>query len=144
VSSLPAALVRAAASVGLIDEVDELDPAAVEQALTVVSGLADEGSPAALAIIDGCAQNFARVAADLANILDLDTIIFGGPNWSLFERRFLAIVPAELNRRVVARAVHQVAVAGTALGDDVGAIGAASLIMSRDFASANSQLLAPA
>jgi predicted NBD/HSP70 family sugar kinase len=139
VTAMPATLVTEAVGCGLLPALDLGDPHAVETALAELCRLADASEPAALAIVERAARGFGRVAGQLANVLDLDSVVFGGPSWRPFERTFLRVVPPIVTALFVGRALHPVQVRGTVLGpDDAGdaaAVGAASLAMSSRFAA---------
>ena len=78
---------------------------------------------------------------DIANLLDLERVVFGGPHWEQLAPVFGDAVRAALDGRFLLRSVHPFEVAGTALGVDVGAIGAASLILDQTFSPNPSVLL---
>ncbi len=70
---------------------------------------------------------------DIANLLDLERVVFGGPHWEQLAPFFGDAVRTALDERFLVRSVHPFEVAGTALGADVGAIGAASLVLDQTF-----------
>jgi predicted NBD/HSP70 family sugar kinase len=132
VALLPSRIVDTALAKGVVaGDVDTDDARAVESALAALSRRADaEGDPVAIGILEDAARGFARVGMQLANLLDLDSIVFGGPQWPAFEATCLRIAPAMVNEHYIARDDHKVEVRGTAIGGHVGAVGAASLAMS--------------
>jgi hypothetical protein len=60
-------------------------------------------------------------------------VVFGGPHWEQLAPFFGGAVRVALAERFLVRSVHPFEVAGTALGADVGAIGAASLVLDQTF-----------
>ncbi|APX34978.1 hypothetical protein BH708_16020 [Brachybacterium sp. P6-10-X1] len=129
-TALPAVLVGEATGRGVLPVVDLGDAGAVENALTELCRLADEHSDSPAAeIIDRTARSFGRVCAQLANLLDLDTIVLGGPQWTALRPSFLRIIPSLVNRNYLGRTSHVVQVRGTSIGEHAGAVGAASLVM---------------
>ncbi|PHP52053.1 hypothetical protein [Actinomyces ruminis] len=60
-------------------------------------------------------------------LLDADMVVFGGPYWKLLEPWY-----APASRRAVqrpsARGPHPVSILSSAIGDNVGAVGAASVV----------------
>ena len=144
VTCTPEAMVREAGA--LVDGPragEEWDTVRIDAAFSKLSDLADAGDPAARAVIDRCAVRIARALAVIANLLDVDRIILGGPFWPRVHRRFLTIVPAELDRMRVARSIHPVSVAGSRVGQEVVAIGAASLVLERGLSPRTQSLLLP-
>lgn len=142
-TAMPASIVGEAVDRGALDQVDLDDPRAVEIALAELGRLAADGRPAAAEILDHVAHSFGRVAGQLANALDLDAIVFGGPQWPTFETSFLRVVPGEVENLFVHRALHGVTVRGTSIGEHVGAVGAASLAMWSTTFDAPRQLFLP-
>lgn len=65
----------------------------------------------------------------LACVLDLDTIVFGGPAWPVLRDVFLEVVPPDLRDLTRLRSVDDVEVRSTTRKDEAAAIGAASLAM---------------
>ena len=94
-------------------------------------------------IIDRAARSFGRVAANLVNTLDLDLVVFGGPYWRHLEEAFLRVVPRMVADLHLFGRVHGVAVRGTALGEDVGPVGAASLVLAASVSARPSHLVLP-
>lgn len=130
ITSAPCHLVSAAVDAGTIPAVDLDDPLAVETALGRLCALADGGEESATAIVERSARALGRIAGKLANVLDLDAVVLGGPNWSALSRTYMRIMPSIAASLLTVRDVHTVEVRGTTLGEDAGAIGAASLVMS--------------
>src|SRR5699024_8509604 len=89
---------------------------------------------------ENAARGSARAAMHLANLLDLDSIAFGGPQGAAFEAACLRGAPSLVNEHYVAREDHEATVRGTAIGGNVGAVGAASLAMSETMFDARAQL----
>ncbi|NAZ80279.1 ROK family protein [Kineococcus sp. R8] len=117
---------------------DELQ---VDRALTEVCRLADDGVPAALAVVDEAAARLARAVSGVQNLLDVDLVVFGGPSWSRLERRFLDVVGPLVRGHEVASALHAVEIRGTRVGRDVAAVGAACLVLDDAFSPRSSVLL---
>jgi len=132
VASLPAGIVQTALRRGALPSTTAAtDARAVEAALLELSRRAEvDGDPVAIEILDHAARGLARVGMQLANLLDLDAIVFGGPQWPAFAPACLRVAPELVNENFVARDDHRVEVRGTAVGGHVGAMGAASLAMS--------------
>ena len=117
----------------LADGIDLDDRQAVEAAFSRLCALAADGSASAREIVTALAERIAKVVEDIANLLDLERVVFGGPHWEQLAPVLDAAVREALEGRFLLRAVHPFEVTGTALGVDVGAIGAASLVLDRTF-----------
>lgn len=144
-TALPAALVGEAAVREVVTPVDLGDARAVEKAFAELceSAARHPGGPAA-EIVDRAARGYARVASQLANALDLEAIVFGGPQWPALESTILRIAPAIMRKTFLFRALHEVEIKGVSVNDDVGAVGAATLAMWATTFDAPTQLFLPA
>ncbi|NIK58776.1 ROK family transcriptional regulator [Kribbella shirazensis] len=133
-SSQPRYLVQEAVAAGVLAAgIDLDDRPAVDEAFARLCALAAEGTSAAREIVVRLAGRIAKVVEDIANLLDLDRVVFGGPHWEPLAPVLGDAVRDALEGRFLLRAVHPFEVTGTALGTDVGAIGAASLVLDRTF-----------
>ncbi|SEE17936.1 ROK family transcriptional regulator [Ruania alba] len=140
---LPRNLVGEGTVRGVLPAVDIGDARALGAALTELCHLADSGQAEAVEIVERAARGLGRITGQLANLLDLDTIVFGGPQWEPFAPTILRIVPDVVTRMFIGRAVHPVTVRGTSIGNQVGAVGAASLAMWSSTFNAPTQLFLP-
>ncbi|HET8957947.1 MAG TPA: ROK family transcriptional regulator [Microcella sp.] len=145
VTCTPEAIVREAVGAGVIEPLAApSNTIAVDAALTRLAALTEAGDAAAIAVVDRAATRIARALAVIANLLDLDRIVLGGPMWERVAARYLAIIPVELDRMRAARSIHPVLIEGSTLGDAVAALGAASLVLDRWFSPRTESLLLPA
>ncbi|MFG3369710.1 hypothetical protein ACIPWY_36035 [Streptomyces sp. NPDC090032] len=76
-----------------------------------------------------------------ATLLDVDTIVFGGPTWHVLGDRLLATIEPMVARSPFVRASHATIVASTTLGENVAAIGAASLVLDQALSAQPRSLL---
>lgn len=130
VSCTPAALVEEAEALGVIAATRVgNDPRSIDRALSELVDLAADGHLGARALLERAAERIARALAVVCNLLDVDRVIIGGPLWRRLSPWLETEIPRLLSALLVARGLHRVDVAGTALGDDVGAIGAACLVL---------------
>jgi len=102
--------------------------------------LAHGGDDAATAIIDGWARRVGRGVCAAATLVDSELIVFGGPVWPIVRERFLEVVP-EIVSTWPYRALHDFEVVGSGLGDDVGAVGAACLVLDQTLSAQPQALL---
>ncbi len=140
VACMPQSVVQEAIALGLGTWKTE-DAHSVDEAFNQVCRLAADGLPAAVALIDRSADTVAQSASDIANLLDIDRIVFGGPFWSRVEQRYLQVLPEAVNRRLVTAQIHPVEVCGTRVGAEVGAVGAACLVLDHTFSPRPTTLL---
>ncbi|TDD30138.1 ROK family transcriptional regulator [Kribbella turkmenica] len=133
-TSQPRYLVQQAVQAGVLAQgIDLDDRQAVDAAFARLCAVAGAGPGVAREIVAASAERIAKVVEDIANLLDLERVVFGGPHWEQLAPFFGDAVQAALEERFLVRSVHPFEVAGTALGADVGAIGAASLVLDRTF-----------
>ncbi|HEY9335886.1 MAG TPA: ROK family transcriptional regulator, partial [Kribbella sp.] len=124
-ASQPRFLVQQGVQAGVLaDGIDLDDRQAVEAAFARLCALAADGSASAREIVTALAERIAKVVEDIANLLDLERVVFGGPHWEQLAPVLDGAVRQALEGRFLLRAVHPFEVTGTALGVDVGAIGA--------------------
>ena len=141
-TSQPRYLVQQAVQAGVVARgIDLDDRQAVDAAFARLCSLAGAGPGVAREIVAALAERIAKVVEDIANLLDLERVVFGGPHWEQLAPLFGDAVRAALDGRFLLRSVHPFEVAGTALGVDVGAIGAASLVLDQTFSPNPSVLL---
>lgn len=103
--------------------------------------LADQGQPVALTIIRQASVGLARAVIVITNLLDVDRIVLGGPYWSRMEPYFMASVPPLLKAGATAHLIHSVEVVGTQLGERLGSVGAASLVLDHAFSPHPTRLM---
>ncbi|MFC0623888.1 ROK family transcriptional regulator [Kribbella deserti] len=136
-SSQPRYLVQQGIAAGILAEGIDLDDRhEVDAAFARLCSL-----PGATPLLSVLATRIAKVVEDVANLLDLDRVVFGGPHWERLGPLLGPAVSAELEQRFLVRAVHPFAAVGTSLGVDVGAVGAASLVLDHTFSPNPSVLL---
>ena len=142
-TSQPRYLVQQAVQAGVLAQGIDLDDRhAVDVAFTALCTVAGQGPGVAREILTALAERIAKVVEDIANLLDLDRVVFGGPLWDRLAPYFDEPIRAALAERFLVRSVHPLQVAGTSLGADVGAVGAASLVLDHTF-SPNPSVLLP-
>ncbi|MEV0798455.1 ROK family transcriptional regulator [Kribbella sp. NPDC050281] len=142
-TSQPRYLVQQAMQAGVLAQgIDLDDRGAVDAAFARLCSEAEDGPGLAREIVAVLAQRIAKVVEDIANLLDLERVVFGGPHWEQLAPLLGDAVRVALEERFLVRSVHPFEVAGTALGVDVGAIGAASLVLDQTF-SPNPSVLLP-
>lgn len=142
VTCLPQTMVAEAESLGILPEAGEGNRADIVDArFTRLCQLADEGDPAAAALIDRSAVRVARGVSIMTNMLDLDRVVFGGPFWQRLSRAYLERIPALLDELTIIRKIHTVEVVGTGVGEDVGAVGAACLVLEQAHSPSAQRLL---
>lgn len=138
----PVHLVERALATGVLDgPVDLDDPHAVDRAVSDLCAHSDAGNRSARRILDTVARQVSRGIAVLTDLVDADEVVFGGPAWERLRPRFLEVVPQYLADRATLRTVHPVRVRSSRFGADVGAIGAATLVLDDVFSTRPAQVL---
>lgn len=132
VTVTPQALVTEAVEAGLLHPVRP-GPHVVDAAFTLLCARAAAAPGPERVIVERSAQRLARAVAVMANLFDVDRVVLGGPSWNRLAPVYGTRLPALLDAAVTARAVHSVDVVGTAVGDSLAAIGAASLVLDAEF-----------
>lgn len=135
-------LVDEAIALGVLGaEYTVLDPADAQRGLERLARLAAEGETQADGIIERLAIRIGRGVCAAATLLDVDTIVFGGPTWQLLGERLLATIEPMVERSPFVRPSHPTAIRSTTLGENVAAVGAASLILDRALSAQPGSLL---
>lgn len=138
----PSALVERAVSARLLsgahlDSVHSADPARIDESFAALCTLVANGDPGARRLIDDSARQLAKAITTLANVLDTDVVAVGGPTWMRLRDVYLPQLEDLVRPGLVrGQAGKPLTVVGTALGDDVIAIGAACLVLDHEFAPA--------
>ncbi|MCZ2403165.1 ROK family transcriptional regulator [Paenarthrobacter sp. Z7-10] len=130
VAAMPAHLVETAVAAGVLEgPASGADPELISAAWVKLGALALQGDAGALGIVDASARRLARVVEDIANLMDVERVIFGGPMWAPVSERYLAVLQPTLSQRSAVSAIHDLEVIGSALGEDIAAVGAGCAIL---------------
>jgi predicted NBD/HSP70 family sugar kinase len=124
------ALVGEAIELGVLDAArTPTGPRDAERGLLELCRHAAAGNPTAGEVIDRWAVRVGRGVSAAATLVDAEMIVFGGPIWPHLADRFLPVVAAIVESSLFVERIHPTVVTGTSLGTDVGAIGAACLVL---------------
>lgn len=113
----------------------------VDGGLAQLAALATAGDARATHLLEEMAGRVAVAVVTIANLLDLDRVVFGGPYWAAVSGVLLPRLAALINSSDALVTTHPVAVAESAAGDDVAAIGAACLVLDNVLSPRPSALL---
>jgi predicted NBD/HSP70 family sugar kinase len=139
---IPQVLVAQAVEAGVLDgSHQDTNGPAVQDSFNKLCALAYDGDDRATRILDRSAVLVARAVSVIINALDVDRVVFGGPFWSGLSGRYLELVPGIVRENSATRQIHPIDVVGTGVGEDVGAIGAASLVLEHTLAPRSQRLL---
>ena len=116
-------------------------PRDAEQSLRELCRRADAGNVTAGEIIDRWAVRVGRGVVAAATLVDSEMIVFGGPIWPQLADRFLPVIRGIVESSPFVKKIHPTAVTTTGLGVDVGAIGAACLVLDQMLAVQPQSLL---
>lgn len=138
----PQAIVEQAENAGVFpDDREANDVAAVDARLSRLCERAADGEASAIEVLRQAAAHITVLTAALTNMLDVDRVVFGGPFWSRLADVYLQEVPGRLERASATHAVRSLPVDGTVVGDDVGAVGAACVVLDSVLSPRASDLL---
>jgi predicted NBD/HSP70 family sugar kinase len=99
-----------------------------------IARAASAGVPYAVEAIERSARYLALGVVTLVNLFDLELLVLAGQGFAHVGERYVAAVRRELATRSFARANHDVQVRLSPIADDVGAVGAASMVLHSEFA----------
>ncbi|MFI9759241.1 ROK family transcriptional regulator [Streptomyces sp. NPDC051963] len=135
-------LVEEAIALGVLGaEYTVTNPADAQRGLERLAALAAAGEAQADDIIERLAIRIGRGVCAAATLLDVDTVVFGGPTWQLLADRLLATIEPMVARSPFVKATHPTTVVSTTLGENVAAVGAASLVLDRALSAQPRSLL---
>lgn len=138
----PQAIVEQAERTGVLaDDRVGSDAESVDERLAQLCTRAQQGDAGALAVLVRAAENLSVLISTLTNMLDVDRVVLGGPFWARLSRVYLRELPKLLERQSATGAVRNLPVAGSVVGDDVGAVGAACVILADVLSPRASSLL---
>lgn len=130
----PLVLIRRAHELGILggDPPKARDTRSLEGEFRSLTRLAREGDEGARALIQRAADVVGALATIAAQLVDADLMVFGGPYWEMVSEWYGTAARIALDRSS-ARGTRPIRVLSSAMGDEVGAIGAASVILDRQF-----------
>lgn len=138
----PQAIVEQAERAGVLaDDRVGSDAESVDERLAQLCTRAQQGDAGALAVLVRAAENLSVLISTLTNMLDVDRVVLGGPFWARLSRVYLRELPKLLERQSATGAVRNLPVAGSVVGGDVGAVGAACVILADVLSPRASSLL---
>jgi len=141
-SAIPQVLVAQAEAAGILNgSLQDRSAPAVQERFAELCAIAEAGNDAAKEIIRGSAVLVARAVSVVTNALDVDRVVFGGPFWTCLSAAYLELVPGLVEANSATRRIHGIEVVGTGVGEDVGAVGAACLVLEHTLAPRSQRLL---
>lgn len=120
----PEHLVRQAIGEGLLPEGLDTD-AGFERLLSQAEG----GDPAALAILRRAGRNLASAVLTLVNVLDIPEVVFAGPYWERLRPLLMSTIAAAVQTSPMRSTRHEIRFSLSRVGLEVGAVGAACLVL---------------
>ncbi|WP_309102469.1 ROK family transcriptional regulator [Microbacterium sp.] len=125
----PQAIVEDAERAGVLRGDPPVSDEGIDARLARLCELAAAGDAPAAEVLRQAAIRLSVMIAALTNMLDVDRVVLGGPFWDRLAAVYLRELPEQLDRRSVTRSVHTLEVAGTVVGEDVAAVGAACVVL---------------
>lgn len=139
---IPRLLVREGIDRGVLaDPGVELGTTLVYNLFLTLAEAAASGDAVATDILDAVATDIATALVSLINTLDVDTVVFGGPFWAPVADFMLERVRMLVRTSPLLIAPHPIEFITSSIGDDVAAIGAASLVLDHAFSPRPAGLL---
>ncbi|MDQ4491532.1 ROK family transcriptional regulator [Sinomonas sp. ASV486] len=138
----PPRIVGRAIETGILEPLGA-DPTAADfqAAFARLNACASEGDQRAVEILAAAARKMAWAAAVVGNLLDVERMVFGGPFWEPVADFCLSVMPDMVNDLLATRGIYRIQLTATSLGEDVGAVGAACLVLDRALAPRAERLL---
>lgn len=131
-TTMPSYLVGKAVEAGVLEAAGgEPDLQQIMQRFRLLALKAQEGSDGAVEILRESATRLARAVEDIANLLDLGRIVFGGPSWPPISSLYLPVMREALADRMAVGAIHPLELVDSALAEDVAAVGAGCLVLNQ-------------
>lgn len=141
-SAIPQVLVAQAEAAGVLDGSDpDRSAPVVQERFAELCALAYGGNQEASDILRNSAVLVSRAISAVTNVLDVDRVVFGGPFWTCLAPAYLELVPGLVAENSATRKIHGIEVVGTGVGEDVGAVGAACLVLEHTLAPRSQRLL---
>lgn len=117
------------------------DLSAIDDEFTQLVALADSGNKGANAIMERAAGFIASGLVSIVNLLDVSEVVFGGPAWSRFARRYRDRVADLVSDSPDRKTHHRISMRDSSVGEDVAAVGAACLVLDAAMSPRPSTLL---
>ena len=141
-SAIPQVLVAQAEAAGILDgSLADRSAPAVQERFAELCALAYSGNEEAQGILRKSAVLVGRAISAVTNALDVDRVVFGGPFWTCLAPAYLELIPGLVGDNSATRKIHGIEVVGTGVGEDVGAVGAACLVLEHTLAPRSQRLL---
>ncbi len=130
ITAMPSVLVDAAIARGVLQAKDgSLGTEEVRDLFSQLVQAAADGNEDAISILDAAADDIAQALVQLANLLDVDRVYFGGPFFPVAGEFLLARIPDRAHGSPLWVLPHEIEFERSRFGDDVVAVGAASLVL---------------
>jgi predicted NBD/HSP70 family sugar kinase len=130
----PLAMILEAESLGVLKENRVgADPHSVDSKFTELSSLANSGDQLAREILIRSAVRIGSAASSIMNLLDITTLVLGGPFWARLEKTYLAVLPDFLEEGRAVKGKRSIRVLPSSGGVDVAAVGAGCLVLDQAF-----------
>ncbi|MEU3018864.1 MULTISPECIES: ROK family transcriptional regulator [unclassified Nocardiopsis] len=95
---------------------------------------AHAGDPVALEVVNAAGRRLGQAATTLLNLVDVPLVVLGGWGMSHVGGLYGSTLHDAVSERSIARSVRRVRVEPSSIGEDVGAIGAAALVLHAAYA----------
>ncbi len=117
------------------------DPISLARRFPEVCAAAAGHDERATAILDHSARRLAEAIDQMSDMLDPDLVVVGGTSWTPAEEHYLPLLREYVNSLFAMGDIHGVAIVGTAIGEDVAAVGAGCLVLDAAYSARPAALL---
>lgn len=109
------------------------DAHSVDLQFNELAKLCKAGDLVARDVVTRSAIQSAKAISGIMSLLDVTTVVFGGPFWSRLQSIYLEVVPKELENLRIIDDPRPIRVVPSTIGIDVAAVGAACLVLDQAF-----------
>ncbi len=120
----PSALMRRAITAGLIEP-----GLTTSEGLIQLFTLARQENSEATKLVSDAVIGLARMALVAVDLTDADRLVFEGPFWHIYRPAFHQLARTTLDTSAISRGIHSLEIDDTAPREEIGAIGAATVIL---------------
>ena len=129
---------------GSSEAIGQADMESVERLFRRLVALADRGDVGAREVLRQCGARLGRAVVVMANLLEIDDFVFGGPFWRPISRHVLEPVRHAVLTSAALVPKQAMHLAETRIGEDVAAVGAACLVLDDALIPRPTAMLIPA
>ncbi|WP_075892000.1 ROK family transcriptional regulator [Actinomyces provencensis] len=101
----------------------------IDHAFSELCDEADSGEPRALQLMTAAGAKVARMVEVLTDLMDVDTVVMGGPYWGRVQSFYEPEIRERLSQRRRGQVRRRLTLSSSLMGESAGAIGAAAMVL---------------